>query len=261
MPIPSFVFRAAPLALTALLFFSACNNDDNDDTEPLTDIAAPVLLVIDEESIDNGNEPNQFSASNVNDNLARVGLRESLKYFRENVGETILLYTGQVGDEGWHALKTIPATWKNAGPTSNGARNFLQAGPGLGSGNDDTEVLLDKIPEVTPLRATGLAMLKGQIVLAVVYDGDVSVNYGPLLGNLQGANLGLVALEVLDVTERTDGSSSDLPSVRVRIRDVNDALAGIPHLFSNAPAPESSSEPFDIKPPAIPQAAVLLPAP
>ena len=37
-------------------------------------------------------------------------------------------------------------------------RNFLAAGPGLG-GEDaggDREALLDKVPDVTPLRATGL---------------------------------------------------------------------------------------------------------
>lgn len=41
---------------------------------------------------------------------------------------------------------------------SDGLRNFLAAGPGLG-GEDaggDREALLDKVPDVTPLRATGL---------------------------------------------------------------------------------------------------------
>ncbi|MCC6410996.1 MAG: hypothetical protein IT270_05025 [Saprospiraceae bacterium] len=224
-------------------------------------MSTSVLLVIDEESIDNGNEPNNFSQTDVNDQLAEVGVRTPLKYFRDNVGKTIDLYTGQVGDEGWHALKVIPDSWKNAGPTSNGARNFLQAGPGLGGGSDDREVLLDKIPDVTPLRAAGLTMLKGQTILAVVYDGDVSINYGPLNGNLQGANLGLVAFDVLEVTELTDASSSSLPRVRVRIRDVDETLAVVPHLFANAPVPVSSSNPFDIQPPASPQAIVLIPAP
>lgn len=260
MRLPSFTHLAVTMAMASLLFATSCDNGD-DENEPLPNISTSVLLVIDEESIDNGNEPNNFSQTDVNDQIAQVGQRTSLKYFRDNVGKTIDLYTGQVGDEGWHALKTIPDSWKNAGPTGNGARNFLQAGPGLGGGSDDREILLDKIPDVTPLRAAGLAMLKGQTVLAVVYDGDVSINYSPLNGNLQGANLGLVAFDVLEVTVRSDGSTSDLPRVRVRIRDVDETLAVVPNLFSNAPVPQSSSNPFDIQPPASPQPIVLIPAP
>lgn len=232
-----------------LLAFFACKNDDDDSN--LLPPASAVLLVIDEESIDNGTPPNNFSAVDVNDQLADVGLRESLKFFRENVGKTINLYTGEVGDEGWHALKTIPATWKNTGPTSNGTQNFLAAGPGLGGGNDDREVLLDKIPDVTPLRATGLKMLIGQTVLAVVYDGDISTNYSPLTGNLMGANLGIVAFDVLDVQERTDGSTGSLPRVTIRIRQVTDAISAPLVLYANAPVPLSSSEPYDVKPPTM----------
>ncbi len=97
-----------------------------------------------------------FSNVQVNDQLARVGLRQTLSYFHGNVGKTIDLYTHEVGDEGWHALKTISSSWKSTGPTINGSRNYLMAGPGLGGGEDNKEVLLDKIPNVTPLRATGL---------------------------------------------------------------------------------------------------------
>lgn len=166
-----------------------------------------------------------------------------------------------MGDEGWHALKTILSSWKNAGPTDNGSQNFLAAGPGLGGGEDDKEVLLDKIPDLTPLRATGLKMLIGRTVLAVVYDGDVSVNYSPLDGNLQGANLGLIAFDVIEVKERTDGSSSSLPRVIIAIREVDATLAAPLMLFSNAPEPQSSSEPFDIAPPDSVSAVVLVPAP
>ncbi len=239
-----------PFLLLLLLAFGAC--DKSDDRSPADNTAA-ILLVIDEESIDNDNEPNNFSETDVNDQLAEVGLRKPLRYFEENVGNTIDLFTGQVGDEGWHALKTIPASWISTGPTANGAQNYLAAGPGLGAGDpdDNREVLLDKIPNVTPLRATGLAMLVGQTVLAVVYDSDISTNYSPLNGNLMGANLGVVAFDVLEVTERIDGSSSSLPRVKILIREVT-AVAGLSlSLFANAPVPQSSSEPFDIKPPAI----------
>ncbi len=256
-----------------LASFSSCQkealvNDENSNTviaetrnSSQTRATESVFLVIDEESIDNGNAPNNFSETDVNDQLARIGLRQSLRYFRDNVGRNLDLYTGDVGDEGWHALKTIPTSWRNAGPTANGTRNFLQAGPGLGGGNDGPEVLLDKIPNVTPLRARGLKMLTGKTVLAVVYDGDVSTNYGPLSGNLQGANSGVVALEVIQVRKRTDGSSGSLPIVTVKIVSVDAATNAPLKLFSNAPIPSSSSEPFDITPPANVSTINLIDAP
>ncbi|MBL7767720.1 MAG: hypothetical protein JNK20_02050 [Flavipsychrobacter sp.] len=268
-----------PISLIAIAFagtflFSSCQKEE---WAPLEEVlnsseergnnastsngSAAVLLVIDEESIDNGNQPNNFSERDVNDQIATVGQRSTLRYFQSNVGKSINLYTGEVGDEGWHALKTIPNSWKTAGPTSNGSQNFLKAGPGLGGGNDDREVLLDKIPNLTPLRATGLKMLIGQTVLAVVYDSDISINYGPLNGNLQGANLGMVALKVEQVTKRTDGSSGSLPVVKVKILSVESVKALPLKLFSNAPVPRSSSEPYDINPPATAAAVQLTTAP
>ncbi|MCC5936313.1 MAG: hypothetical protein JJU34_03425 [Lunatimonas sp.] len=238
------------IPLLALGIF-ACETDD--DPRPIdSENNRAVFILIDEESIDNGNEPNNFSAQDVNDQLADVGLRTTLRYFESNVGREITLYTGQVGDEGWFALKTIPTSWIEAGPTDNGLRNYLAPGPGLGASvpDDDREVLLDEVPNVTPLRATGLAMLVGQTVFAVVYDSDISINYSPLEGNLQGANLGVVAFDVLEVRERTDGSSSSLPRVTIRIQDA-DRVRELPlHLFVNAPVPSSSSEPMDIRPPS-----------
>jgi hypothetical protein len=220
-----------------------------------------VFLLIDEDSIDNGNPPNNFSDVDVNDQIAAVGQREPLAWFQDNVGSEIDLFTGQVGDEGWFTPRTIPASWRDAGPTDNGTRNYLLAGPGLGGppDGDDREVLLDEIPDVTPLRATGLAMLTGQTVCAVVYDSDVSINYSPLQGNLQGDNLGIVSFEVLSVVERTGGSSSDLPRVSIRVRDAATCEQALV-LFDNAPVPESSSEPADIVPPAQPPAPLLVPA-
>lgn len=220
-------------------------------------VSSSILLTIDEESIDNGNPPNNFSETDVNDHIAALGQRQTLRYFNEHIGDTIILYTGEVGDEGWHAIKTIPNSWKTAGPTTNGARNYLAAGPGLGGGNDGPENLLDKIPNVTPLRAKGLKMLTGKTILAVVYDGNTGINYGPLNGSLKGETLGLVSLEVIKVVKRTDGSSGSLPKVTVRIISVEAAKAASLKLFSNAPVPLSSSEPFDINPPVNAPAIVL----
>ena len=248
-------------SLIAVALFSCEESNDPNDDDGFSNSAA-VFLLIDEESIDNGNPPNNFSANDVNDELATIGLRQPLSFFENNVGKEIDLFTGQVGDEGWFALKTISTDWVNTGPTGNGLRNYLTPGPSLGAAvpDDDREVLLDKVPNVTPLRATGLAMLVGQTVYAVVYDSDISINYSPLNGNLQGDNLGVVAFDVVKVVERTDGSSSDLPRVTIRIRSAA-GISGLDlSLFSNAPVPQSSSEPFDIAPPATPPTIALTPA-
>lgn len=218
-----------------------------------------VFLLIDEDSIDNGNEPNDFSETEVNDDIARLGQRRVLRTFERNVGAEIDLFTGQVGDEGWFALKRVPRSWRDAGPTNNGTRNLVEAGPGLGE--DDSEDLLDDVRTVTPLRATALSMLVGQTVFAIVWDSDISINYSPLMGSLKGENLGVVAFEVLGVRERRDGSSSDLPRVTVRIVDAREARDGDLLLFANAPEPRSSGEPFDIRPPYTAAAIELVSAP
>jgi hypothetical protein len=218
-----------------------------------------VFLVIDEDSIDNGNPPNEFSTPEVNDDRAELGERRHLRYFAANVGDVIDLFSGQVGDEAWFALKRIPTGWAEVGPTANGLRNFVLAGPGLG--DDDAEDLLDEVRRVTPLRATALAMLRGATVFAVVYDSDISINYSPLRGSLKGANLGIVALEVLEVRERRDGSTSDLPRLTVRVLDAELVRDFDLYLFGNAPEPSSSSEPFDIRPPLAAPQPVFDPAP
>jgi hypothetical protein len=261
-------------AVAAVFALSGCDDTSSPSRSPGTTLGlgggddigsngSAVVLVIDEDSIDNGNPPNEFSDVHVNDQMAEVGVRATLDYFRNNIGGTIDLFTGDVGDEGWHALKTIPSSWQEAGPTDNGVHNYLAPGPGLGARDpdDDREVLLDKIPDVTPLRATGQSMLIGQTVLAVVYDGDVGINYSPLNGNLMGANLGLVAFEVLDVRERHDASTGSLPRVTIRILDVEEVRAGELVLFSNAPVPRSSSEPYDVTPPSEAASPRLEPAP
>lgn len=239
------------MAATALLFTASCKKDDADNRGELP--GELVLLVIDEESIDNGNPPNNFSETDVNDPLADEAMRDELRFFKENTGKTIELFTGEVGDEGWHAIKTIPASWQSAGPGANGAQNYLAGAI--------EQSLLDKVPDATPLRATALKMLIGKTILAVVYDSDISTNYSPLNANLQGATLGLVVFDIVNVVERTDGSSSSLPRVTITIRSVSDATAAPLMLFSNAPVPQSSSEPYDIAPPANVSPAILVTAP
>jgi CSLREA domain-containing protein len=226
--------------------------------------AAPYLLLIDESSIDNGSAPNLFAPAGVNDELAALALRTPLAAFDEaNVGLTYTLHTGEVGDEGWFAPKTVPAAWAAAGPTADGVRNFVgnprepyphNVGPGLGTAdaNGDRESLLDKVPDVTPLRATALGMLAEEqaTLCAVVYDSTIGINYGPLSGSLKGENLGTVALRVLSSTPLFDQSSGSLPEVEVEVLDAGTVCEQELRLITEAPEPESSSEPYDTGRPA-----------
>ena len=93
-------------------------NDVQDVERVSVEICAPgaVFLIIDEDSIDNGLPPNFFSDTDVNDDIADIGLRIQLPFFAANIGNTITLHTGEMGDEGWFAPKTIPASWDAAGP-------------------------------------------------------------------------------------------------------------------------------------------------
>jgi len=222
---------------TVVAFLSSASDLVGTDNNGVADVfvsvldqeAPAVVLIIDEDSIDNGNF---FAAADINDYIAQIGLRTQLPFFAANVGKTITLHTGQMGDEGWFALKTIPASW---GPTNDdGLRNFVgqpsqpfphNIGEGLGRGSYP-EALLDKIPNVTPLRADGLERLKGEQVCAVVYDTDISINYAPLNGSLRGATLGTVAFQVMSVTELTGFSSSSLPQVEIKILDAENVCKG-----------------------------------
>ena len=109
-----------------------------------------VFLVIDERSIDNGVDyldsagmTVKFTDADVDDGSPAHGKRTPLPFFEDpaNIGTNITLFTGQVGGEAWHALKTIPASWAAAGPTADGLRNYVgnpsvasphNVGPGLG---------------------------------------------------------------------------------------------------------------------------------
>jgi hypothetical protein len=122
----------------------------------------------------------------------------------------------------------LPSRW----PATN-------VGRGLGTG-DDPERYLDKIPDVTPLRATGLRMLVGKTLCAVVWDSDISINYGPLNGSLKGANLGTVAFTVREVRPLFGQSSGSLPEVRLRIEDAHRVCEAPLTLFRDAPEPYSS---------------------
>jgi hypothetical protein len=50
--------------------------------------------------------------------------------------ERVIENAADKSNEGRHALKTLPDSWRKAGPTPNGTANFVAAGPGVGGGND-----------------------------------------------------------------------------------------------------------------------------
>ena len=223
------------------------------------DAGAAVLMVVDDDGITHGAEPTFFTEFDVNADSARKDQRTTLPYFAANVGREIELWSGSVGDEAFHVLPAIPASWRTAGPTAIGARNFVLAGPGLG-GNDNDD-LLDKVGNAVPLRATGLAMLRGVPICAVVLKGDVGMNYGPRYGSLKGEALGLAAFEIVSVVRRRNGSSTDLPRVTIRIRNTESTCGGALALLANAPAPRSSSSPTDLAPPTTVPTPSLVVAP
>ena len=84
-------------------------------------VSAAGFLIIDEDSIDNGilywpngvavgpDTGSQFSDTDVNDDIAEIGVRSQLRFFaRAAPGTKITLQTGEVGDEGWFTPETIP---------------------------------------------------------------------------------------------------------------------------------------------------------
>jgi len=171
----------------------------------------------------------------INDDIADPGMRNELPFFDQNVGAEMEIQVGSVTDEGMFALHPdhIPKSWEQARPATDGIRNFVGVmdpndpdpdspfipGPGLGVegnhpvlGDIGPEELLDKIPDVRPLRYHAMLLLLGKEVCALVHDSDISVNYiepdinpmgqsdpGVLDANLQGAYLGIFAFKVLEV--------------------------------------------------------------
>src|SRR2546426_3386212 len=251
-----------------------------------------VFLIIDRNSIDNGTQPNSFSDLDVNTQIAAPGLRSQLPYFAEHTNETIALYTGQVGDEGLFALTSIPDRWIDAGPTANGLQNFLEVNnntivdPGLNKATDsepllgnvtnvlplqeeqlrvnntivdpglnkapDSEPLLGNVTNVLPLQDEQLKKLEGDTICAVVYAGDVSVDYETKVGNLTGATLGIVSFKVISVEELDRSNSSStittLPMLTITILDANEVCGGPLVLFGEETA-RTPSNPISEQPP------------
>ena len=181
-----------------------------------------------------------------------IGNRGDLLAFADKVGTEVTLPAGTLGDEGWFAITTVRIAWRSAGPDmTDGLRNYVEAGPGLGTSDaaGNKETLLENVPNLTPLRATGLARLEGRAVCAVVLDGEVEMGYDPLHGDISGPNLGKVAFQVLSVQSASNDPNA-LPSVRVRILDADAVCGETLTPYVDVPAAVSPTQPPDVVRPA-----------
>jgi hypothetical protein len=210
---------------------------------------------------------------------AEEGKRSELPYAHANHGRVVTLVTGalnarsgsssgrgngRASGEAWFAPQCVPPAWLGRTPTGSGAcldgaeraealGNFLLMGqtpwPGAAPSNIVSATALEEVDGLLPLRARGLAALKGKPVCAVVYDDDLETVYSEQPSGaataLDSETLGLVAFEVIDARTRTCAGSNTwcLPEVSVRLLDPAGPCASI-GLF-NAPVPRSGFIPAD----------------
>ncbi|MHC4992186.1 MAG: hypothetical protein ACYTGC_14535 [Planctomycetota bacterium] len=190
-----------------------CPFDPTNECEPPDDCLT--LLIIDEETIDNGTSTVEMAAYAcgvdpdvlVNDDRPTEYGNPPLywnEYCPSEPDMYWLLPSGQCQDEGLFA----------PGPATGLDLDMFIAGM---IGQD----YLDEIPDVHPLRNPDLMQLIGRSCVAVVYDSDVSINYeyGMPYANLKGERYGLFFMTVMDVLPPSlpeSGSSSSLYDILVR---------------------------------------------
>jgi hypothetical protein len=111
------------------------------------------------------------------------------------------------------AVRSAPASSSPDAESNEGVENFVLAVPGLGAPDDsgDRESLLQKVPNVVPVRADGLNLLVSRTVCALVYANDIVTSSGS--ANLSGPTLGRIAFKVVSVIP-VDGAA---PNVQVEI--------------------------------------------
>lgn len=210
-----------------------------------------LLVVLDRDALRPGRD--RFSESDLSCSRKSAGNRATLEWFSRNIGQELTLSAGEVGNEGWFAFSSVRIAWKSAGPDhEDGLRNFVDAGAGLGSPDKSgkKDGLLEKVPGLVPLRATGLARLEGRSVCALALDGDVRMAYAPPVGDLRGPYLGKAAFMVLAVDDKAGRSRGELPQLRVRVLDADAVCAEPLSKFEEAPLPVSAQEPRDCERPA-----------
>jgi hypothetical protein len=186
---------------------------------------SPVLMLIDEDSIDNGQPPDNWTALDVNAPIAQLGLRDPLPWFASREGAHATLHSGQPGDAGWFALRSVPSNWTSADGATEGLRNFIIAGPGLGSpdASGNRASLLTAVPDVAELNTSTISTLTGRTVCGLVFDRDVVMNSDGT-ANLSGTNLGIVGFKVVNVSGQQ--GSPEVASVEIEIVDANEACGG-----------------------------------
>ena len=115
-------------------------------------------------------------------------------------GEEVLLPGGQVQDEGVFALPPKDPVsgliaYEDFQRSTRSYEDWIDAF----IKSHLTQEELDKVLGVMPLRNNDLRALVGKDCIAVVYDSDISINYQPVYGNLQGGRYGLFAFHVMGV--------------------------------------------------------------
>lgn len=210
--------------------------------------------------------------------VGEEGKRGELPYAHANRGRIITLVTGALSSrsnssgrgngrasgEAWFAPQCIPAAWLGRSAIGPGAclegaertealSNFLLMGQvpwaGAAASNAVPDAALEHLDNLIPLRARGLAALKGRPVCAVVYEDDLEAVYGEgpagVASSLDSETLGLIAFEVIEARTRTCAGSNTwcLPEVSVKLLDPAGPCASAGLL--NAPLPRSGFIPAD----------------
>lgn len=262
---------------------------DDTDSDGYTGVPAAALLAIDEDSIGLYVKVNKtggtvtwssgsWSSSNLGSSAS--GKRSILPYFAANVGKTITVLTGNVtggssGDdddddsysssssgEGWFAPNCIPQTWIGGGSSSTcltgddrtaGIRNFLFNGTEPYTGAPGSTAIsgtyLHNVRDVMPLRARGLKLLEGSRVCAVVYKGDIDIDYNSsephIDADLDGSTYGIVAFKVKEARTRSCSGASNycLPEMQIEILDPASTCDNV--VLYNAPVPKGETYPRD----------------
>jgi hypothetical protein len=192
---------------------------------------SPLLLILDKSAIDYGDETHLIPEQAANSSVANIGLRDQLPFFGARRGESFKLPGGIGASAGWFALRSVPPSWDSQEGLNDGLENFYVAGAGLGSPDDSGNrvSLLGSVPEVVALPSTGIGLLVGRRVCAVVYAGEIEAGATTDLG---GANLGVVAFSVTSA----DAAGADWASVTVQILDARETCSGALGAFSEAPS-------------------------
>lgn len=197
--------------------------------------------------------------------------------------------------EGWFAPNCIPQTWIGGAsaiypyligspPTGTscltgddrtaGIRNFLFNGTtpytGAPASTAISSTELHNVRDVMPLRARGLKLLEGSKVCAVVYKGDIDIDYNSGYNNdynndynggyntstynssepyidadLDGSTYGIVAFKVKEARTRSCSGSSSycLPEMQIEILDPASTCNEV--VLYNAPVPNGETYPRD----------------